>query len=190
MKSKIEDGRARPVINAKLDALLNLRGWQDHYTSNYGMRELWDEEEEEDELRSIRTQLELCEIELPTSEDQLRWLVSPEGHDIVSQLYGRALDGEPNSDVSQVALTALVENGLAAVLQKATTIKATVRCANIMREMVKADRTRYAWTQVDWASELRMSKKTINNCEAWEEIMAWRELQKQELVSKETGKKK
>jgi hypothetical protein len=96
MKYKVIDGREYPVVNAKQDALIDLRYMQKHYKSNPTMRMHWEGEEEERNLAPIRKQLELCEIELPESVDPLEWLVSPEGLDIVSQMYGRAILDDPN----------------------------------------------------------------------------------------------
>jgi hypothetical protein len=76
MKYKTVDGRKYPVVNAYLDAILNMRGWRDHYESNPTIRELWDGDEEERQLEAIRRHFELCEIAIPENTDPLDWFLS------------------------------------------------------------------------------------------------------------------
>jgi hypothetical protein len=95
-----------------------------------------------------------------------------------------------HSEVSQAALSAVVEGGLAGVLQAASTRKATERCTEVIRTMLAADGNRYTWSLADWMRELSMGKQTIQHSEAWKEIMAYRDSKKRESVSRKTAKKK
>ncbi len=41
--------------------------------------------------------------------------------------------------------------------------------------MLSNDAKYYAWSVEKWGIELKAAKKTINGCDAWKEIMQWRE---------------
>jgi hypothetical protein len=112
-----------------------------------------------------------------------------------------SIQKEPES-IQQAALRAVVESGLAAVVSAAANAPSAEIVSAKMLPMLSEDSRRYQWTAERWVRELslvgvRCSKKTIIGhkkngsppCKAWAEILAWRESNKRNRVSKETGEK-
>lgn len=109
---------------------------------------------------------------------------------LILQAMDRVIDWCEVKDSEIKALKAVAESGLAGLLHSATKCKAGVRFTNIMRTMLAADRSRYEWSLRDWERELKASKRTIIACDGWRDVMAYRESQKAEAVSRKTVKKK
>ena len=90
------------------------------------------------------------------------------------------------------ALDEVVKGGIAGLLHAARNQPSSDRVSVVMREMLADDPSRYGWTADDWVRELGCSKKTIIGnkrsgvppCDAWREIMAWRESNKANRVPK------
>jgi hypothetical protein len=100
-------------------------------------------------------------------------------------------DGEPSESeaaMGTAALDAVVAGGLAGVLQAAVGTRAVDRVSAVMRERLAKDQSLYAWSQRDWASELGVSTKTINKCDAWREVKQWNAANKAQRISKAVSK--
>ena len=88
--------------------------------------------------------------------------------------------------IVQEALRAVVDGGLAGVMRVAESAPSSQKVSEQMRNMLAADIERYWWTVDDWVCQLSCSKKTIVGnktkgippCDAWKDIMAWRESNK------------
>lgn len=113
MKMKIVDGQEWPLVDGQLDAIVTLRHLQDHYLSNPGLRELWDDEELE--IEKIREALELGSIVLAYNEDPLDWLVSQRGQDVVSQQFRCAIAAESVNPSSEFKCELPNESALPAI---------------------------------------------------------------------------
>jgi hypothetical protein len=91
------------------------------------------------------------------------------------------------SHIAQEALRAVIDGGLAGVMRVAESAPSRQKVSETMRNMLTADPERYWWTANDWVRELDCTKSTITGntkkgtppCDAWVEIKAWRESNKQ-----------
>jgi hypothetical protein len=96
-------------------------------------------------------------------------------------------DQEDNRDaLGSKALAAVVNSGLAGVLRTAGKAPAKAQVTAAIRDMLAEDSRRYEWTANDWVRALKASKPTIVKSEGWQEIMRWREANRQKLVSQKT----
>lgn len=86
---------------------------------------------------------------------------------------------KPPETLHQASLNAVVESGLAGLMRTATKMSSADQVTKIMRDMLK-DPDCYWWSAQEWANKLSCSKPTICKCDAWREIMAWRESNKRE----------
>lgn len=109
--------------------------------------------------------------------------------------YSEAESESPSeTNLQSTVLDALVRGGLAGVVQQGTRVPAIDLATAVMRDLFESDREQYgSWSAERWAKHLRVTKPTVigrkgKPNEAWKEIMAWRESNKAERVSKETTK--
>ena len=126
------------------------------------------------------------------SELALEWLI-----DQVKRRTDAAREPEAAGEEAKLqsaALDAVVRSGLAGVMQQAAGASAIDRASAAMLNLFESDRGEYgSWRAERWAEHLGVSKKTVVGSadkpnKAWGEIMAWRESNKAERVSKETAK--
>lgn len=95
----------------------------------------------------------------------------------------RTQDG---NTIQTAALRAAIEGGLAGLVRLANSAPSSSKVSATMQSMLNEDSSRYAWTVDDWADKLGCSKKTIVGnkkrgiapCDAWREILLWRESNK------------
>jgi hypothetical protein len=120
---------------------------------------------------------------LRDSETALEWLARQAGEQTDTP---NTLDAEI---VARLALNAVVDGGLAGVLQAAAGTSSADRASEIMRMMLANDRRYYEWKADEWANHLRVTKRTITNGKAWREIMTLRASKKAERVPKPVPKK-
>lgn len=87
---------------------------------------------------------------------------------------------DDGDEIPALALKAVVDGGDSALINQALKVPAKQRYTATMRKMLVEDRRYYEWSLYDWANHLGASKKTIQNTDAWREIMEYREQNKQD----------
>ena len=68
------------------------------------------------------------------------------------------------------------------MIQAAVSLPAGDRISEVMRSMCESDEMYYRWSADNWVEHLKAAKKTVTGCDAWGEIMQWREAQKQSAM--------
>jgi hypothetical protein len=74
----------------------------------------------------------------------------------------------------EAALKAVIDGGLASVMNQAIKVPAKQRHSETIMRMLKSDARYYEWSLDEWASHLGASKKTIQDTEGWRSIMQCR----------------
>jgi hypothetical protein len=85
------------------------------------------------------------------------------------------------ASLPEAALKAIVDGGMAGLLNEAGKLPAAQRYSKTMMEMLK-DSCYYAWTVEDWVTHLGAGKKTVLETDAWDHIKRWREENKRERL--------
>jgi hypothetical protein len=95
----------------------------------------------------------------------------------------QADDGnQTKTALSEAALKAVIDGGLASVMSQANRIPAKQRHSETIVSMLKSDARYYEWSLDEWASYLKASKKTIRDTEGWRRIMQYRAKSKQDRL--------
>jgi hypothetical protein len=86
------------------------------------------------------------------------------------------------TSLPEAALKAIVDGGMAGVLNEAGKLPAAQRHSRTMMEMLAKDARYYWWSAEDWVVHLKSSKPTILETDAWDHIKRWREENKRERL--------
>jgi len=87
------------------------------------------------------------------------------------------------ASLPEAALKAIVDGGMAGVLNEAGKLPAAQRHSRTMMEMLAKDARYYWWSAEDWVVHLKSSKPTILETDAWDHIKRWREENKRERLA-------
>jgi hypothetical protein len=117
----------------------------------------------------------LCELIAENIEREMATIQAPQQAD------NKADDGnQTKTALSEAALKAVIDGGLASVMSQAIGVRAKQRHSETIVSMLKSDARYYEWSLDEWASYLGAAKKTIRDTEAWRRIMEYREQNKQD----------
>jgi hypothetical protein len=86
----------------------------------------------------------------------------------------RHLGGSPTESTQglpEKALKAVLDGGMAGVLNLTTTMPAKVRISKVMEELIGKNEKYIEWTLNEWETYFKASRTTIVKTEAWKEIM-------------------
>jgi len=118
-----------------------------------------------------------CEMIAEIVEREMATTQAPQRAD------NQADDGnQTKTALSEAALKAVIDGGLASVMSQANRIPAKQRHSETIVSMLKSDARYYEWSLDEWASYLKGSKKTIRDTEGWRRIMQYRAKSKQDRL--------
>ncbi len=95
---------------------------------------------------------------------------------------------DPQKEIRAEALAAVVAAGFPGMIQAAASLPAGDRIAEVMRSMCESDEMYYRWSADNWVEHLKAAKKTVTGCDAWGEIMQWREARKRSAMPVKSAK--
>lgn len=117
-------------------------------------------------------------------------MLDKEISEVLEQSVAPVVVPDPQKEIRAEVLGAVVAGGLAGLILTSSSLPAAEKYSKVMRSMCESDEMYYRWSADNWVEHFKAAKKTVTGCDAWGEIMQWREAKKQSAMPVKTAMQK